>query len=93
MSGNEVSFGGMKPQTNQSFFAFAKERFRALLVLLCALLAPAAAHAVCVPTSASITYAADDYFFFYVNGNQVVNGTFFDAGAPPQTVATPVGDF
>ena len=49
--------------------------------------------AACAPVSASITYEADDYFFFYINGNTVVNGTVFDAGAPPVTVPIPVGYF
>jgi hypothetical protein len=43
--------------------------------------------------SASMTYSADDYFKFWINGNQVVNGSVLDAGAPPVTVAIPAADF
>src|SRR5258708_34621640 len=49
--------------------------------------------AACVPVSATLSYAADDYFYFYVNGNAVVTGTVFDAGAPPVSVSVPVGYF
>jgi hypothetical protein len=47
----------------------------------------------CTPTSATLTYEADDYFILYVNGNEISNGTAFDQGAPPATVTIPVGDF
>jgi hypothetical protein len=47
----------------------------------------------CTPSSATITYAADDYFYFYLNGNEVVSGNQFDAGAPPATVTIPLADF
>ncbi|HXB96560.1 MAG TPA: hypothetical protein VNZ54_00815, partial [bacterium] len=43
--------------------------------------------------TASLTYSADDYFEFWINGNQVAAATVFDAGAPPVTVAVPAADF
>jgi hypothetical protein len=65
-----------------------------LFLLLCLVLAPREVHpGTCTPVSASITYEADDYFDFYINGNMVVNGTVFDAGAPPVTVSIPLTDF
>ncbi|HXB97332.1 MAG TPA: hypothetical protein VNZ54_04715, partial [bacterium] len=65
------------------------------ILFLLSALAPAAAGraAGCTPVSATITYSADDYLNFWINGNQVLNGTVFDAGNPPVTVAIPVGDF
>ena len=69
-------------------------RLVTILLAIC-VLAPAAAlrAAGCAPVSATITYEADDYFYFYINGNLVVDGTYFDAGAPPVTVSIPIGDF
>lgn len=65
-----------------------------ILLLFCAFAIPAPLYAAaCAPASASITYQADDYFYFYINGNTVVNGTVFDAGAPPVTVSIPIGYF
>ncbi|HXB96732.1 MAG TPA: hypothetical protein VNZ54_01685, partial [bacterium] len=62
--------------------------------LLCLVLLPHLGRAAgCQPVSATLTYSADDYFEFWINGNQIVNGTTFDAGNPPATVAIPVGDF
>jgi hypothetical protein len=43
--------------------------------------------------SANLTYSSDDYFDFWINGNQVVNGSVFDAGNPPVSVAVPAADF
>ena len=70
-------------------------RFVLSLLLFLGVLAPATAAraAGCAPVSATITYSADDYLSFWINGNQVLNGTVFDAGNPPVTVAIPVGDF
>jgi hypothetical protein len=53
------------------------------------------AAAGCVPSSATLKYAADDYFAFYVNGNLVAgaNGTQFDQGNPPASVSIPVAYF
>src|SRR5437868_1781242 len=66
-----------------------------LLMLFAALVPSYRLRAVtaCAPASASITYQADDYFYFYINGNPVVTGTVFDAGAPPVTVSIPITDF
>jgi hypothetical protein len=54
--------------------------------LILAFGSPSVAQASCTVQSATITYSADDYLNFWINGNQVLNGTFFDAGNPPQTV-------
>jgi hypothetical protein len=77
-----------------SFIAH-KKGFLIRFFLVCAVLAPwAILRALdCTPTSATITYAADDYMFFYLNGNEILNGTTFDAGAPAVTVPIPVADF
>jgi len=65
-----------------------------LLLGLLILLRPSLLKALaCTPASATITYAADDYMFFYLNGNTVLNGTTFDPGNPPLTVPIPIGDF
>src|SRR5688572_11911092 len=72
----------------------SKYLFEAMRPFLLGLaLLPGAAWGVCVPTSASVTYAADDYFYLYINGNQVVNGEVFDAGNPPVTVNIPAAYF
>ncbi|HTB23273.1 MAG TPA: hypothetical protein VK914_11290 [bacterium] len=68
--------------------------FAAVLVL-CSVLAPSTPlrAGTCTPQSATITYQADDYFVFYLNGNEVVNGTAFDQGNPPAVVSIPIGYF
>jgi hypothetical protein len=63
-------------------------------LFVCLLAVPSASRALnCTPASATITYAADDYLYFYLNGNLVLNGATFDPGAPPATVTIPIGDF
>lgn len=43
--------------------------------------------APCSPVSAAITYAADDRLRFYINGNQVLDGSVNNPGAPPVTAS------
>jgi hypothetical protein len=72
-----------------------KRFFRAALFSLVPLLSLAASlrGAGCTPVSASITYEADDGLVFYINGNQVLDGTVHDPGAPPVSVSIPPGFF
>jgi len=68
--------------------------YAAVLVFGAALAPAKSARAVaCQPASASITYAADDYFYFYLNGNSIVTPVFDNGGQPSVTVPIPVGDF
>jgi hypothetical protein len=60
---------------------------------LLACLSTALPAAACSPVSASLTYEADDALYFYINGNQVLNGSVHDPGAPPVTVSIPLGYF
>ena len=65
------------------------------LLLLCLFGAwshPAKA-ANCSPTSATITYEADDTLSFWINGNQVLNSSINDPGNPPVTTSIPVAYF
>src|SRR5882757_258978 len=78
--------------------AFSKIKGGLSMLALLGLLAharPLAAAAGCAPTSASISFECDDYFYFYINGNNVINGTPFDAhpGVAGSTVSIPLGDF
>jgi hypothetical protein len=72
--------------------ALFRKRFSFALFSLAACLSMRA-QAACTPATATICYEADDYFYFYINGNTVVNGTVFDAGNPPVCVSVPVGYF
>jgi hypothetical protein len=47
----------------------------------------------CAPVSATLTYGADDYFWFWLNGNLIVGPSGFDIGAPMGNISIPVGDF
>jgi hypothetical protein len=62
--------------------------------MLALFLAPALRAApACAPVSATLTYGADDYFYFWLNGNLIVGPSAFDVGAPMGTISIPVGDF
>lgn len=66
------------------------KRFACLFI---ALALPGGLWAACAPTSATLTFAADDYLYFYINGNAVVAPSGFDPGNPPVSVSVPVGYF
>jgi hypothetical protein len=69
-------------------------------LLLCALLGFGLASGLraasgCAVTSASISIECDDYLYFYINGNLVVNGTPFDPhpGVAGSVLTIPPSDF
>lgn len=62
-------------------------------LLVAALGLPGGLWAACTPSSATLSYAADDYLYFYINGNAVVAPSGFDPGNPPVSVSVPVGYF
>ena len=70
-------------------------RATAWMVLILCLFTAQALHGAtaCQPASATLTFGADDYFYFYLNGITITAGASFDPAPASNTVSIPVGDF